>query len=178
MKTLRGLIAGIVIAVAFTAFAISRTFTGTIDTPAVWVWVTPTGGVVVPAVGGLATLPSTPYLDPTTGYYWNIGSLSVSQPQLYGVDVLRQFYATANCTGTIYTGLPSYDDHAATRVAVILEDGQTYVTTGIPVTQTFQSEWNGSACVSPYGNSFTVYAVSGPVAPPTLPAGPYHLELR
>ncbi len=100
MKTLRGLIAGIIVAVAFAAFAISRTFTGTIDTPAVWVWVEPGGSVVVPAVGTMTTLPSTPYIDPATGYYWNIGSLSVPNPRLYGVDVTRQLYVTTNCTGT------------------------------------------------------------------------------
>jgi len=60
-----------VLAVAATAFAISHSFSGTINTPAVLTWVDSSENQIAPfSVVGISWGPA--YLDTSTGYLWEL----------------------------------------------------------------------------------------------------------
>ncbi len=164
---------------AFSAHANTHTFTGTIDTPPVAVWVNPTDAIIAPFAlyGGRVF-----YVDPATKYVWSIdtSSLSSTTPTLAAMGGITQtFYTTTNCTGQAYLAvLPTSDFLNFTYP--IYRDGLIYVPgTMSNVNNQIQSTWY-SGCVSqaPIPATYSMYTLLGPVTAPTLPSGPWHLETR
>lgn len=178
MRTLRWLFASMTLVVAVATYAIPRTFTGTIDTPAVLVWVDSGGNIIAP----YATMPSGSgvlYLDSATGLVWGLTNFRSTTPSLVASGgTAGQYYATTNCTGPVYLTLPPWDLQG-TVYTLSNGNGLLYAG-GSSAAVNIQSQWRYGVCVAdgnppaPYG----IYAATGPLTPPTPPAGPYHLEAR
>lgn len=190
MKTLRWLLAVAILIVAVVAYAIPRTFTGTIDTPAVLVWVAPNGNIVAPFAGAAGNV----YLDPNTGIVWTLTAAGSSQPYLIDPQgftaqmplyTVGQYYTTADCSGQIYIAVLQ-SDPAGSIYVFSNNDGRLCAPAGSPLAiANFYSEQKSSGCIvstTPIPSNYYVYVAayvtSALPTPPTLPAGPYHLELR
>lgn len=183
MRPLKSLLAVVLLFTAFHATAISHTFTGTIDTPGVLVWIEPGSTVVTPYITGGSFNAYVAYVDATTGYIWALTGPALSTPALNPVEDLRQYYTTNNCTGTTYAALPQTDFAGSAGVVIVFGSGNglIYAATGPVISSaSIQSEWHNGSCIAPTAipGSFVVYTTTGPITAPTLPAGPYHLEMR
>lgn len=159
-----------VLLAAVAAFAVSHSFSGTINTPAVPTWVDGSGNEIAPYVI-LGPLPA--YVAPSTGYLWTIHDI-LSSPSAGGTSRQGAFYTTNNCTGTVYLFEPT--DDLPSTVHEIASAGNFYVTNGAAAVSTQTQLLNGSCTAAILSSD--IYNAIGPLTPPTLTAAPWHLEAR
>jgi len=177
MKLLRRGVLAFVISLSLSVQANPHSFTGTIDTPPVAVWVDSAGTTIAPF---FATLVSMLYVDPSTGFVWTIQNVRSTTPSLIGYiggrpdGDLGLLYSTTNCTGTAYLNASFWT--IPHTVFASASDGQLYAD-GAPASATIHSRSVSGTC---YVETVPgpVYLAIGPLTPPTLPAGPWHLEIR
>lgn len=161
------LVAGMLLALS--AYAVTHSISGTIDTPAVVTWVDGGGASIATYfTSGVDQL----YLDTGTGYVWRIQDVMTSPTTVGQAPINGLFYTSVNCTGTPYLLLPSSDVPKTVHVT----EGSPYVA-GSAAGVTVHSQLLNAAC---YVDTETVglYAAIGPLTPPTLASGPWHLEAR
>jgi len=160
-----------VLLAAVAAFAVSHSFSGTINTPAVPTWVDGSSNEITPYVtlGPANTL----FLDTSTGYLWTVQDILTS-PTAVGQSLQGVFYTTANCTGTVYLIEPTYD---LPKLVHTGGDPGNYYVAGSTAAVTIHSQYLNGTC---YADTETVniYAATGPLTPPTLTSAPWHLEAR
>ena len=170
-------ITAVLILLAFVAHAVSHSFSGTIDTPPVTVWVDGSSNTIAP----YATLGTTGplYIDGTTGYVWTLQNTLSSTPTAVGLPQLDSsaalYHTSGDCSGTPYLFLPSpLEIPKAVRTAG--DTGNYYVETGTAAVTTHSFYLNGTC----YSDTETanLYTTTGPLTAPTLASGPWHLENR
>lgn len=175
MKTTRLLITVLGVLTSFPANAIPRPFSGTIDTPATPTLVDSSGAVVTAYVvlptGGML------YLD-SVGLVWKIVDLITPSVMASG-GTAGQYYATPDCSGPIYLELPSWDLPGTTYITSN-GNGLIYSAGTMSATEIHSQRRFGicAAESSVISDPYHVFLAIGPLTAPTLPSGPYHLELR
>jgi hypothetical protein len=178
-KTIKGFAFGLVAAIACAAFAVSRPFTGTIDTPGVMSWVDGSNATVAP----LATFNSeTIFYDSNTGYTWTVNpqTLATATPtaRAFSATTPNFFYTSLNCAGTAYIATDDPIGVVRTYGGYSPPYAQPYTAgtkhTGVSIVSTLSS----GTCYNFSYPYTTVYEPVGPLTAPTLPAGPWHLEVR
>lgn len=151
------------------AFAVSHSFSGTINTPAVATWVDGSGSEIAPFMshGGQFL-----YVENATGYVWSLESLATT-PTAAGQLISGLWYTTSNCTGTAYLLVSNLVPGVVQSTPAA---GTYYAPGAAAVITTGSQSLNGSCFV---GTNPGDYAVAvGPLTPPTLPAAPWHIENR
>jgi hypothetical protein len=144
-------------------------------------WTDPNGDVVGPfAVLHVSSNPSTAllYVDQSTGYVWTIQDPRAATPGLIGVTGvgLGLIYTTTDCTGAAYISLPDVQPVPKT-VVVSPADGLAYVE-GAIASVTTRSRFVNGTCYLDASAYSPLYVAVGPLTPPTVPAGPWHLTVR
>lgn len=150
---------------------------GGVYTPAVMTWVNPDAGLSYPYAfywdgnGG-----SPIYVDPTTGYAWSISNLHAGAPTLEGTTFENGiFFTTANCTGQTYLLVRPNEFPGLVYTAEAA--GQYWASSGFAGTLTAESTMFDGICYTSTLSGAFSYGV-GPLTPPTLPAGPWSLQVQ
>lgn len=151
------------------AFAVSHSFSGTINTPAVPTWVDGSGNEIAPYMNTAADLL---YIDSSTGYVWTLTNLATT-PTATAPFITGLWYTTANCTGTAYMAVTN---QVPGRVQTTPSAG-TYYAPGAAAVITTASQYFNGTCYAGYSGGDYAVAI-GPVTAPTLAAAPWHLENR
>lgn len=170
MKTLRALLTVLCLTFALSAKA-STPVTVTINVPQMS-WVDPGGAVVSPYIGpGL-------YMD-ASGALWNFapGALAPAVTGYAGATPAALVYESYDCSGTARFNLNPNSGYFP-GVALLTTTGAFYAVGSI-LPLTLHSAWYNNIC-NAYTNAaapYVVYAATA-ITAPTLPTGPYHIELR
>lgn len=116
------------------------------------------------------------YVDPVTGYAWTLRDVNTTSPTLTssteasGSD-LGLVYTTTDCTGTAYL-------NASGQIPFLVRtsgDGLFYAT-GASASVTGHSRFVGYCITETI--SVALFEANGPLTPPDVAAGPWHLEAR
>ncbi|SRR6266571_6073325 len=173
MSVSRVWIAFLLVAFAFTARATPQTFSFTIDVPSpgkAVVWVDPTGTVVAPG-----SVTNSLYFD-ANGFMWRLSNPGSATPVANtgpGPGGASLLYESSNCTGRAL--IMGGGSSSMTEVIQIYDGGLFFVGTQT-ITSTSNSYWLDGRCWA--STATGIFFVAQQVYPPTLPAGPYHLEYR
>jgi hypothetical protein len=128
----------------------------------------------------LLTIDKPLYLDTGTGYLWVIQDPLTAVPSATGAGFGSAasspglFYTTVNCSGTAYAFVSSW---GLPNLVYAMNQSNTYYTAGNAAAVTTNSELLNGVCYSVVQTT-DLYLALGPLTPPTLASGPWHLESR